>query len=1005
MSGTTFEAGKSVIKKIDVTDFSKKNLVVVPDSFSMQAESLIFDCLNIKSTFNIEVVGISRLASKLLRQNNIPFSRISGIEEIFCIHKAVKENENNFKFFHKCGIDLCLKILQVIKQFKACHVTYEQIKTTEGLFLDEKMHDLKLIYQSYEKFLGEKLDLSKLLDFFLENVQEKLNLKNVNLFFANFDSFSPEINAFICKMAEYVNEIYIGMASPTSAGNAFIFEDDILKKTTKYAREYGKVVDVEKTPVSFAGERLVMLKNLFSFDVEKGKSDYFTNIIGKNADDEVEFVAKYIKYQIFHGARLKDFAVAIADESYYDKIKTIFPKFGLLSYCDTATDLSTTVIGKFVQKILQIGKFGFRKENLEYLVSCALLKNDEKEKILSEISYFDIQDEEEFLTREPEYKTIIFLINQLKKCKKIGDFVNILSEILKFTEENQQELLQNLNEECDYKKESENKQSYTLILQVLGKISELGEGEEVEYDDFERILLLALSSVKVETIPSYIDAVFVGEVTNSYFEDVDTLFVLGATADKLPKTQNDTAIIDDDDIKKLKLQFALEPEIKVLNRRNRLKLFECLFHAKKRLIVCQPIVVDGKMTQQAGFVKDLCEMFGKNVVQTESVCDFNIQDLTEEEKLDKFLFYLGSRKNLRDGISKISTNFAEIPQKKVLEIQNPKSKTKISASELESYFSCPFKRFVSYDLKIKPKENVQPNKRLFGIFEHALLQKFVEKFKENLGDLTEKQIDEFLNENVSSLAEKTYDKKVLKKSFVRILRNESKIIVKNVIFEQKNSKFRPIFLEEKIFVPISDDTNLIGFVDRIDKFEKYFRIFDYKTGKTDNIKKELYYGKKLQLFLYANAVQKKQKLECAGVYYFDCRTKYKKNNTSKNLLNGMTKKDNDVVLATDTRLWQEKFKSDLIGMSQKVSAKENEFAFKNGNAVENLQEYFEYSQQISQKAVKQIKEGYITPNPFAGECQFCPYVAICKHVESDGQREMQSIKEIKSQNKGKTDEN
>ena len=57
-SATLYEATKEVIKEIDYKNLNEKNLVVVPDSFSMQAESLIFDVLNIKATFNISVVGI-----------------------------------------------------------------------------------------------------------------------------------------------------------------------------------------------------------------------------------------------------------------------------------------------------------------------------------------------------------------------------------------------------------------------------------------------------------------------------------------------------------------------------------------------------------------------------------------------------------------------------------------------------------------------------------------------------------------------------------------------------------------------------------------------------------------------------------------------------------------------------------------------------------------------------------------------------------------------------------
>ena len=166
---------------------------------------------------------------------------------------------------------------------------------------------------------------------------------------------------------------------------------------------------------------------------------------------------------------------------------------------------------------------------------------------------------------------------------------------------------------------------------MLDKLAELGADDKLTIVDFENLLMLSFKSVKVETIPTYIDAVYVGDVTESYFADVDTLFVLGATAGALPKTQNDTGIIDDEDIKKLRLDFALEPEMKVLNRRNRLKLFEVLQHAKRKLIVCQPSSEGNQTTQKAGFVNDLSKIFGNNVIHTVSLEDLNLPSLSKEE--------------------------------------------------------------------------------------------------------------------------------------------------------------------------------------------------------------------------------------------------------------------------------------------------------------------------------------------------------------------------------------
>lgn len=1014
---TAYEACINTLKHIDVDDFEKENMVVVPDTFSMQAESLIFDVLKTKAFFNIKVVGISKLAGHILRDNNIAYQRISGLEEVFNIYKAVREVEANFKYFHKCGVNYCLKILQIIKQFKSCKIKPEQIKSVGEDMLDNKMHDLKLIYSKYQELLGEKVDLSKMLDFFVDNPEFNLNLSKFNLYFVNFDSFSLEIGSFICKLAGLVNSVYIGMAKAVSSNNAFIYENDIYNKTMSLAKEYSVNVQVENNPTKISGEKLKIVENLFAFDVEKGQSDYFVNVLAKNKQDEIEFVARYIKNQIINNdVRFKNFAIAVSDKNYYDKIKSVFKKYDISLYCDDAVDLSQTVIGQFIKKIIEIAKLGFDKEKLQFLVNCDLIMNEKKSEILNDIFVFNIEDENEFLERFPEYSTVINLIDKLKYISKAKEYVFAIKEILAMVETNYQQILQVMEDNLFFKKQSENSQAKELIEKVLDKLAELGGDEPFSLSDFEEIFDLSLKSVKVETIPSYIDAVFVGDASTSYFEDVDYLFLLGATANALPRSQNDIGIIDDEDIRKLKLNFALEPEIKVLNRRSRLKLFECLQHANKKLIVCSPLVVDDKQVQVSGFVNDLRTMFGNNIILTSSLEDIDLPILSHEEKLNKLLFYIGCKGNLHQVFSqlkskdKLPKNFASalraVLENTISEEENyiyiSKENSErilfqkgiVSASQLETYFSCPFKHLMSYGLNIRQKENIEPNKRLFGIFQHSLLLKFVAEFSEDLQNVSDKEIDKFLIDNVEAIAKKIYDTKVLdRKYFIKFLKNEGKIILKNVVIEQQKSDFRPILLEDKIFVDFVDGLKLIGYVDRTDRTDEFFRIFDYKTGKTEAIKKDLFYGKKLQLFLYGKSMEDKLKLKCAGVYYFDCQTKYTKANSNHNLLNGITLKDNSVVLMTDKDLKQAGVRSALIGMTQKKNIKDNEFAFRYGNTIENFDFMFEYALNLSKKAIEEIKLGYIEDKPLKEECQFCPYQTVCKHREKDDFRQMNTIKD------------
>lgn len=1007
---TTYEAGINTIKKIDTKNFEFQNIIAVPDAFSMQAEKLVFECLGIKSSFNIKVVGISKLASNILRDNNIEFQRISALEEIFCIYKAVKQCEDKFVYFKKCDIDFCVKILKIIKQFKACGVACDKIKPVGDPLLDKKMQDIKQIFDEYEKLLGEKLDLSRLLELSAKSAQNEIDLSKTNLYFANFDSFTLEIGRFICKLAGEVNSVCIGMAKPLSISqkNSFIYEDNIYKKTVELAKEYGVTVSTENCVTNLKGQQLKMATNLFAFEVEKGQSDYFLNIVSKNMQDEIEFVAKYIKMSIYRGKKLNDFAVAVPDEKYYERIKDVFYKYGIVLYSDDATNLSQTIMGRFLAKCIEIAKLGFDLPKLKYLISNPLTGCEEKEKILTEVDYYCVDNEIEFIQRYPQFEKLLNLIGNLKNCKQTTDFVSILKDLIVLTQEKYQKIVNEIDNSTLYKESSENKQAKELIELVLDKLVQLGQNQSFDILDFENIFLMSLQSVKVETIPSYIDAVFVGNATESYFEDVDTLFVLGASSSNLPKMKNDTGIIDDEDIKKLRLNFAIEPEIKVLNRRARLKLFECLIHAKNKLVVCCPAFEEGKESQDSSFVDDLKTMFGQNILHTNLLGDFSNPNLNEDEIVNKLLFYIGSGRNLENAYSLLK-NQGSLPirfsgalgslvkdawvdekfEELSAEIANKLKKNTVSASELENFFVCPFKWLANYKLKISEKTNIEPDKRLFGDFEHRLLQKFVEENKNNLKNA---DIDKFLDENLRGIAEKIYDRKVLKlKNFTNYLKKESKIILKNVVYEQNYSKFEPILLEGKIFEKSFNDKYLVGYVDRVDSFGENFRILDYKTGKQDSIRKGLYYGKKLQLFLYAKAIQNKIKKFCSGIYYFDCQTKYEKVGENTTRLLGFTLQDENIVNASDTRLGVDGFKSDIIGMRIKKSAKEGEFPFSYGNPVASFDKYFSYAQKISENAIKQMDSGFVKPTPLEDACKFCPYVSICKHREEFGCRKTQKI--------------
>ena len=987
---TLYEATKEVIKEIDYKNLKEKNLVVVPDSFSMQAESLIFDVLNIKSTFNISVVGISRLAGKILREHNIDFERISGLDEILYTYEAIKKCEDRLLYFKNYGVELAINILEILKQFSNCELKPENINDTDDVVLSKKMHDLRIIYEEYLKLLESKLDLSKLLDFFIEK-SEFFDLKNYNLYFVNFDSFSRQIFSFICSLAKKVNKVVVGISKPFNYGNSYIYEQDTLKKMLAFATEKGIVVKVQERTPNLSEEKMAVIKNVFSLITESCSLPFFTNIVASDKYDELEFVAKYISYMIHSNHRYKDFAIAVPEESYFKDISKIFSKYQIPVYADYTLSLGDTAVSKVFMKLLPLSS-GINKDDLEYLISFFILDTEEREKLLNIVDYYDIEEESEFKNYSDALNDIFNILNEFKEQGKLIEYVSVSKKILNLIKNNFENITIS-----DLQKQSENEQALVYIEKILDEIKD----KDVFLSDKDYLTLLStiFKSIKVETVPSYLDAVYVGDATKSYFADTPYLFVLGATASNLPRTEKDDGIITDEEIAKLNYLKRLEPEIRVINRRNRLKLYEVVQHANTRLFVTTPLSSESR---KRSFVEDLIKTFGeKCVLATFSLLNFKRPELKEEERLKLVLFQLSNMLVAEENFKRIQNGLDERTVSSVQKIvgktlfnynynelnTNPLGE-KISVSELECYFACPFKHFVNYTLKIKEKEYAKEDKRKIGSFKHELAKTFVENFEFKIKNVSEKEIENFLKMKFKALCEKYFDVSSIRNSaFMRNIYRECMVLLLNMVYEQKQSDFSIDSVERKVESEIADK-KFVGYIDRVDRYKNYIRIIDYKTGEVDGILKDLYYGKKLQLLLYGKVASEKLKAECAGLYYFDCKNKFKKRDDKTKLLNGITLKDNEVVYATDYRLDEEKFRSDLIGAEKK--AKRDDFYFKYGNFVTDFQKYFDYAVAVSEKGIEEMEEGYIEPKPLQSECKFCPYLSVCK-FNGNGERKKRSV--------------
>jgi len=232
----------------------------------------------------------------------------------------------------------------------------------------------------------------------------------------------------------------------------------------------------------------------------------------------------------------------------------------------------------------------------------------------------------------------------------------------------------------------------------------------------------------------------------------------------------------------------------------------------------------------------------------------------------------------------------------------------------------------------------------------------------------------------------------------RVLR-ECKEYAFTTYLSLRNSEFK----QSKTEVGFSDNENaefpaislsagqvkIKGKIDRVDIGDKYFRVVDYKTGKADSTEKSLFAGVKLQLYLYALAVQNKykdQEKTPAGVYYLPVSDKYEKlEDKEKSLAVGKTLNDREALLTQDVEFFER-------GESAFSSATLDSKSGKIKNAVDKktFDAYMNYALKISEKATEQLKEGVMIALPYQDACKYCAFSSMCE-FNGDNERTLGKV--------------
>ncbi len=979
-----------------------RNLIFCEDRLTLIAERALTRKMG--GTFFTSVTTFARFlktdAKLLTKQGSV--MAVGGIMAELQREKALK------CFTSAAGIKNNAKcIYETVAQLAASEVTPETLRESLALLpedmLKNKVADLAAIYEKYTDFLREKgyVDESRYLALLPDSIRKDESLRGANIFFLCFTSFTAQAAEAIRAAAEVAGNL-VGIFC---SGKEELYTNRAFRTFSKTCEERGNVT-VRSLGTVLEGEAEVLRKGLFnpeSLAGERVKTDKIRVYEAEDKSGEAEYIAANIRKLLAENKNLRyrDVAVLVPDGGAYSlPFKKAFDEYGIPYFFDEKKSLRRHPLSRFlldcfavvregyspsaVQSLTQNVFFGESDAYRNYLLKFANYRGGARREIKRGelVSAYDRSALESGRER---------LLKATKGIARRGQGRDYCRAVRKILEDfDAEEKLKKLSEGVgDVAFKSYLGQISGALNRVLEEAETLTGERGMTAAEFEAVLADGLDATDISLIPLKADAVFVGDITDSRIEMVRVLFAAGMT-DEVPRNADDTALVSDREIERLaEVKTLLEPTVAEVNLRCRESVALNLCTFTERLFLSYPLAADGSepaLSEVFRYVDGLfCDAKGMRIQAEKKLpdADFKYKCSALSPAIRELLLKKSEYERCREDTRReYSSLYLALETLSVREkddyLEKCEGQVRIDCGEelffrdgqlsptmLESYFCCPFCNFSTQGLKLKEREETVVMATDSGNFVHELLEKTTEK------------LAEFDSEAAARAYARSVGEEILKKPLYaaqtdtaagsyssKSLLHEGTEVAAAVYRQIKGSAFEVEETEKAV-----STKHFRGKIDRVDATERFVRVIDYKTGSIDDTPLSYYTGRKLQLQLYMSAV-KGDRIP-AGVFYFPASVSYAKEADGRFRMKGFLNGEEEALRSGDKDLREGK-KSEFFDAHLKDNARLDKVMDE-----ETFRYFLDYAIYEARQGAKELKDGFIAPSPYKGECTYCKFGGMC----------------------------
>ena len=666
-------------ENIDKEKFIYENIkgetfVIVPDQYTLAAERQALKYMKEDCLFDVEIVSINRLGSRILREKGYEnLSLINKYGRFMLLSKIISDNSEKFEIF-KNSVNKSTFIEMVndfISSFKQYDCTAEDLKIlTENEcgseILRTKLSELSLILQEYEEAIrGKYTDSEDFVSLYTEAITESALIKGKDIWIYGFDTVTAKFMDTVINLSKYAKNVnFIINRSDYNLDGILIrrliseaekrgietYQKEIINEYIKEKNETLKRIEMDL----FSSNKEAIEKNR-EFKPE-GLSIYECANPYYEAETAASYIQKLLRDEDY---RMKDIAVVCNDEeNMVPVLKRIFEEYSLPVFIDSRQTVSDSPAAVFVVRQLEFIFNGYRTSSIISMLKSGFsdTTDEENEFIENYTKKYFIKGNmwakpfvygayeysvDDFTRLENIRKRVtkpLFQLEQIiKNADSVSDFTEKFSNYLD-DEWNLREKVENIVEKKTSEGFPEAAQriavGYNAVMEILEQIIKIIGDSEMKIGEYLTIFKEGLENIDMGMIPPSLDGITVGTMIRSRTADIRAVVVVGANEGILPlepSSEGLFSIQEKEFFSKHNFPLGVLDDIKMLEEET--AMYRTLSKASEKVFISYSMTdTAGKEMKPSSLIDSIRIMFPKIHVQKDVVSRGFSLDIVNDRK-------------------------------------------------------------------------------------------------------------------------------------------------------------------------------------------------------------------------------------------------------------------------------------------------------------------------------------------------------------------------------------